>query len=384
VLALLTVFAWNHLSRADDSAEVQKNLQAALVQLADSISKHLDSRQESEVVIGEFSGPGKSGPGIQEALIRALAALNKTAKPTAPLEVRGTYALDDDPANPTDAELKVLKLQAEFFLTRTGAKQTELEMRPVRVRNSLDLAKLFAVTTTFPTGGATSPRIKTVIKAINNPSVHIDGTRISSSPDSPYAVEILVRPQQKKDETGVARAPNPELSKNGQAFVDLRAGELYEVRISNRSQEDVAVTLTIDGLDPFTFSEVLGEDGKPRYKHMIFEKPQPGRREASGTIRGWHRVNSGEDAAYSFLATEYGKGEASKLLKSSAKTGTIVVTFAPARSQEGVSEDPDRTVSNGDGPAGETGKGPGVETNLEEFSGKIGAVREVVSIRYSR
>jgi hypothetical protein len=371
--------------RADDTEAVQKDLQAAVAQLADGIGKHLDSRSETTVVVGEFTGPGKAGPGIQEALIRALKGRRLdgkekpiTAAEKAPLEVRGSYVLDDDPDARGDTDLKVLKLQAEFVLSKTGAKQTELEMRPVRVRNSIDLAKLFAVTTTFHPLDLPPERVRKVVDAINTPSVHVEGTRVSSKPDSPYAVEILTRPLAALGAPGQPATPRKVCDKDGcEAFVDIKQGELYEVRIINRSKSDVAVTLTIDGLDMFTFSEVRDQEGQPRYNHMIFSRPAPGQVEAAGRIRGWHVNNKRSD---SFLVTEFGKGEASKLLKNSARVGTIVVTFAAAWDKDG--EPP--ADEKGNKSVSETAKGPPVETNLKETTRQIGRVREIVSIRYSK
>jgi hypothetical protein len=375
--------------RADDTDAVQKDLQAALAQLAGGVGRHLDSRNETSVVVGEFTGPGRAGPGIQEALIRALKGRRVDGKERpisaaekAPLEVRGSYSLDDDPDARGDTDLKVLKLQAEFVLAKTGARQTELEMRPVRVRNSIDLAKLFAVTATFHPLDLPPDRVKKVVEAINSPTVHVEGTRVSARPGSPYAVEILTRPLAAKDQPGRPATPRKVCDKDGcEAFVDVKQGELYEVRIVNSSKHDVAVTLTIDGLDLFTFSEVRDpKTNQPLYKHMIFSKPAPGRAEAAGVIRGWHRVNSGKDAAFAFLVTEFGKGEASRLLKSSARVGTLVVTFAAAWS--GDADQPEDEKGNKS--ASETAKGPPVETNLKEVTRQIGRVREVVSIRYSR
>jgi hypothetical protein len=390
-LACLLLSAFFSARGADDTEAVQKDLQAALAQLTDGIGKHLDSRKETTVVVGEFTGPGKAGPGIQEALIRALKGRKVdgkekpiTAGEKAPLEVRGSYELADDPEAKGDPDLKVLKLQAEFVLSKTGAKQTELEMRPVRVRNSIDLAKLFAVTAAFHPLDLPPDRVKEVVKAINNPTVQIEGTLVSARPKSDYAVEILARPLPAVGAPGQPVKPRKvcgEGEKDCEAFVDIKPGDLYEVRVINRSKHDAAVTLTIDGLDQFTFSEVRDPKTKqPLYKHIILPKPPPGQPESSGVIRGWHRVNEGKDAAFSFLVTEFGKGEASKLLKNSAKVGTIVVTFAAAWTNDADQPDDEKGARS----ASETAKGPPVAANLKEVTRQVGNVREVVSIRYSK
>jgi hypothetical protein len=390
-LVCLLLLALSSAPGADDTEAVQKDLQAALAQLTDGIGRHLDSRKETTVVVGEFIGPGKAGPGIQEALIRALKGRKVdgkdkpiTAAEVAPLTVGGSYELADDPDAKGDPDLKVLKLQAEFVLSKFGTKQTELEMRPVRVRNSIDLAKLFAVTAAFHPLDLPPDRVKEVVKAINNPTVHIEGTLVSARPKSDYAVEILTRPLAAKDAPGQPVRPRKECDKGEkdcEAFVNIKQGELYEVRVINRSKHAAAVTLTIDGLDLFTFSEVRDpKTNQPRYKHIILPKPPPGQPESSGVIRGWHRVNEGKDAAFSFLVTKFGEGEASKLLKNSAKTGTIVVTFAAAWTNAADQPEDEKGARS----ASETAKGPPVAANLKEVTRQIGNVRDVVSIRYSK
>src|SRR5206468_1525332 len=97
--------------------------------------------------------------------------------------------------------------------------------------------------------------------------------------------------------------------------------DIYEVRVTNNSTEEAAVTLTIDGIDVFAFSDIKdAKTGKPRFSHYIVAP------KTSHTIVGWHKTNA---VSLGFLVTEYGKG-ASSQLKSTGDVGVLTVTFSSA------------------------------------------------------
>src|SRR5262249_35493080 len=185
-----------------------------------------------------------------------------------------------------------------------------LNIQPVRVKNNLDLAKLFAAIATLPPTATPEKRNEIIQERIKEPQFHLEGTRISSDPKSPFKVEIIVN--------GRPRAPR---AVNGEPFVDIKQGEIYEVRLINQAPFDAAVTLTIDGLDLFHFSKVKDRDGKPAYSHVIVGRGR------EGNIEGWHVTNK---EVATFLVGKYGEGPSSKLIKNDAKTGTLVLTFAAA------------------------------------------------------
>src|SRR5262249_28138789 len=110
------------------------------------------------------------------------------------------------------------------------------------------LPALFGLTVTLPPDGDDKARAKKMEEAIDQPRAKVAGTRIGAE-GSPYAIEILVR---KDGDRGHALARAVDL-KSGLAFVPIQRGEVYQVRLINDSDHDAAVTLTIDGLNMFTF-----------------------------------------------------------------------------------------------------------------------------------
>lgn len=63
--------------------------------------------------------------------------------------------------------------------------------------------------------------------------------------------------------------------------MQLEKGQIYAVKIYNNSQRDVAVSLSIDGIDEFQFSQDRIKDGpdkgRPKYKHFVVSPPSRGK-----------------------------------------------------------------------------------------------------------
>src|SRR5262249_28255788 len=80
-------------------------------------------------------------------------------------------------------------------------------------------------------------------------------------------------------------------------------------RLTNTSNFDAAVTLTVDGLNVFAFSEVKDATGDPKFTHLILKK------KSAATIKGWYRTS--RDVA-SFLVTDLPKSAGGVVRSSSA------------------------------------------------------------------
>lgn len=332
--------------------------------LAEPIKKLLEEEKQEAIAVGEFTGPAQfdtnAGPGIQQVLAEELAALKVTVQKKANLSVKGRYARIADKASPG---LIVVKLTAEV-LDRNDERRAEFH---ALLRGVADIARLLAVTATLPPAderGAGKNRSQELEKRLEKPQAHVAGSKVSASADSPYAVELLV----KADANSKAGPRNARLDGDGQALVDIRRDELYEIKLYNHTPHEAGVTLTIDGLDAFAFSAIRdSKTGRPKYSHYIIG---PGE---TTTIVGWHLRDKPPDNYSSFLVTEYGKGALSRVVnQAQGKRGVITVTFAPAH------EGKPRSVND------ETGFGPPVSVEVKPVQRTIGAVREVVSVRYTR
>jgi hypothetical protein len=331
--------------------------------LAEPIKKLLEEEKQEAVAVGEFTGPAQldtnAGPGLRQILAEELAALKVSVQKKANLSVKGRYAKVDDKVGPGQV---VVKLTAEVF-DRNDERRAEFH---ALLRGVADMAKLLGGTASLPPPdepGAGKARNRELDKRLDQPQAHVADSKVLAAADSPYAVELLVKPA-----PAAPAVPREAHVRDGQAFVDIKRHEIYEVRVTNHTPGEVGVTLTIDGLDAFAFSEVRDpKTGRPKYSHYVVAPRQ------TATIVGWHLRDKPPDNYASFLVTEYGQGASSKMAgqATAGKRGVITVTFAPAH------EGKPRSIGD------ETGLGPPRSVEVKPVQRTIGAVRDVVSIRYT-
>jgi len=354
-LALAVVLAGGAPARAANSLRIE------LAEAAKKIAEVLRGQNADAVAVGEFTGPRRlrssAGPGIAEVLTEELKKVKITVKDEANFEVKGDFLdIEDKDSEQLAALLKIR------VLDRTGKVVVEMERG---IFGDQTLASLFGLTVELPPNAGDKARTQKLKESLEQPRTHLTQTRISAGPGSPYAIEILV----KSGDRYVPRAPSDE---GGRAFVPIRRHELYAVRFINESPHDAAVTLTIDGINMFAFSEVKNrKTGQPQYTHVIIPAGK------SGTILGWHVNNQRSDA---FLVGEYAKSPAAQLLQSSAKVGTITATFAAAWPRGGRMPDDEPPSRSGDA----TVRGPEVAAKFKEVERDIGVVRASISVRYTK
>jgi hypothetical protein len=337
------------------------NLSLEMAKMAEGLKKLLTSRGEDAIAVGQFTGPAASaasaGPAIVKALSEELQKAGVTVKRRANLEVKGEYV------DVTDKQSgKLAALIRARVLDRAGTVVVEMERG---VFGEAALSSLFGLTADLPPGEDELVRDKRLKDSIDKPKVSVDNTRIAAGKGSPYAIEILVN--------GEARTVKEE---DGQAFVSIKRGEAYQIRVVNDSPLEAGVTITIDGINLFAFSEMKdAETGKPKYTCLIVDP------KTNGDIKGWHRTNQVSD---SFLITEYAKSAAAEL-QNTANVGTITVTFCAAwpKDQPPPADEPAEAKA-GTRSVDATGRGPQIAAKFEEVSRNFGVIRATVSVRYSK
>lgn len=348
------------------AAKADSELRLKAAEMSKGIQKFLEGQGENRIAVGQFTGPAEYdtnfGPGLENLLAAELKSLGVANDRKANFSLKGDYLKVADKHKPN---LISVKLIARIFDKQAG----QALIMEADVQTTEDLARMLQPSSaTLPPYGDRETRNEDLQKQLNEPKTQVDDARISAKPDGLLAIEILVKPSAEAK----AQPRAPKLV-DGQSFVDVKRNELYEVRVFNRHPElDAAVTLTIDGLDVFTFSEVRDDKtGRPSYAHYVVPA------NSSATIPGWHKTNQRSD---SFLVTEYGKGAASQAQQATGKIGVITVTYAFAWTGDEVpkAEKGARESRN------ETGFGPPVKTELKEVERHVGVLREVISVRYTR
>jgi hypothetical protein len=340
-------------------AQAASNLQRELGVVAQEIAKFVKDMNEESVSVGEFRAPpqlaASAGPAIAQVLSDEIRKHGVQVKSRAKLGVEGRYR------DVIDEKTKRLAAQIQISLVdRAGKEILSLDRG---VFGDATLSSLFGATTDLPPTADDKTRDQKIQDALDKPSTNLRGTRISPSPESPYGIEILIK-------SGPGMQPRQPKDDDGLAFVPIHRHEIYAIKLHNDSPYEAAVTLTIDGLNVFCFSQ------NKTYTQWIIPP------KTHGTIIGWHVTNEGSD---SFQVTEYSKSAAAVKMPNSAKLGTITASFAAAWPKEAMppSDEPPSPHEFARS-ADATGRGPHVATKYTEVQRLFGVTRAAVSVRYTK
>jgi hypothetical protein len=341
-------------------ARATEELRKELAVVAENIAQILKSMDESTISVGQFTGPPtlptSAGPTFSKMLTEEL------TKRELKVALRSKYGVKGEYLDVINASTGLLAAQIKGELVdRQGNVLTTFNRG---VEGTTTLASLFGVTADLPANKSAEVRDEALKQALDNPKVAIKESVVSASETSPYAIEILIATPQ-------GLKPRPAVEEEGLAFCAIGRDEIYAVRVFNNSPNDASLTLTIDGLSVFAFSEFKD------YTHYII--PAGGK---PVDILGWHRTNEKSDA---FKVVAYADSEVARALPSSTTVGTITAVFKAAWDPAGNPPADEPLTKGAKGAPGEaTARGPEVQSRFTEVVRQTGVVRATVSIRYSR
>ena len=338
-------------------ADVRTQLKA----VAQSISKFLEKEGEEAIAIGQFSSPPQlaatGGLGIVQVLSEELAALKIAVKRRAKLGLQGAFRPDSDPMSQRPA--------ARVDVTIVNDVGAELIAFTHYISESKDVAALLGLTVALDPNLPQKAHDEQLAQSITTPGGALQQHTLRAAPDSPYGVEIWVKGADDYE-------PRALSLDEGLAFVQLQKADLYAIRIINDSPHDAAVSISIDGVNLFAFSEHKG------YSNLILTKEKQ-----SALVKGWFRTLEKSDA---FKITGYAESAAAELLQDSSQIGTITAAFAacwPKDQPPPSDELKFKFASRGAGDLA-TGRGPSISQKYEEAVRMIGEPRAVLSVRYSK
>jgi hypothetical protein len=365
-MALAALLAAARPARAD-------NLNLELTELAKDVQKFLIGRNETAVAVGQFVPlPGtnaSAGPAIAKGLGEELTRLGIQVALRANLTVEGRYGLSED----AKSERLAVSLHVKI-VDKAGEEIVGLKVNPRGIFGNAVVAALLGLTVDLPPQGDGKELDKKIEQSAEKPQAYLEKTRINAPGGQPFAIEILVKGA---DGKFTPRAP---VEKEGFAFVELKNNEVYRVRAVNDADYEAAVTLTVDGLNMFAFSEIKDpKTGKPLYDRLLVNP------KAAYVIPGWHRTNE-KNGSNEFQITKYADSDAAKLYGNSANIGTVTVTFSAAWVDDksrpaDEPKNPDshsRSADLGTKRGAETGDG--YKEQMREF----GVTRAAISVRYSK
>jgi hypothetical protein len=303
---------------------------------------------ENAFSVREFRGLSSSNLGLSKLVADRLTQAGRSVSPDALTELTGElHRLPQDESQP----LTGFNILGSVRLSNGSTR-----------RFSVDVMNRDDAHSTVTDTGETSrpPDLQRPGGAQSLPT--IVGTEIRPSPESPYGVEILV-------EAGPGQyRPLTPRSDGSLIRVDLRAGDIYAVRLHNRTDFDAAVEVLIDGLGRFTFA-----DDPVQSNGRDLVRPRSDR-----TITGYYRDAQVVD---SFQVGEHSKSLAAQSLSKSIEIGCVTCTFAAAWKPGDPVPPFEPDVAKSAAPLG-TAKGPPRRDPTERVERLIGSIRAVVKVRY--
>ena len=343
-------------SRGDDES-LDKELRTVIVE---HVLPLMEKRGHGAVAIGGFTAAtsvkGSAGPEIQLKLSRLLQQSNVVIDADSyRYEINGNYLPYNDP----QSNLYGVKLITRIVDADDG---TTLGEFPRFIFGAESVPRLLGLNVSSK--GGSDPKVQSVSfkKSVQSPETFLAGTLVAASPVSPYSVEVLVLRHGKY----VALPAN--VDSQSRPFAPLAKNDIYAIRLSNKSDHDAAVRLTIDGVNAFEFSEQ-----SPQPAYWVVPKGLDGK---PGTllVKGWGKSSS---HSIEFKVVDFPESAAARIKLQPSQTGLISASFAACWENES-----DRPRSEGRTRA--TGFGNEIVDPKTSVKRSIGQVRDVVSIRYER
>ncbi|CAN5913785.1 hypothetical protein BH23PLA1_BH23PLA1_25370 [soil metagenome] len=340
-----------------------KTVEKQLETIAEKLAEYLETSKYGQTVsVGRFGCPpqlgANAGPGMVKLLHEELERHGIKVQRVAKFGVEGEYTLlEEHPGTGVPAARITAKL-----VDRSGTVTTQVERYVEYVEKVQDIAVLFGATAEVKYEHGEPDPLMVLHERIVKPRVDVRMTKVAATPESAYAVEILIA-------EGDDYSPRSPENQDGLAFVPIRRDEIYAIRLINDSGQDAAVTLSIDGLNMFAFSE------NRHYRYVIVPA------ESQGVIKGWHRTNQVTDA---FKVTEFAGSAVAELGADDADLGVITVAFSQAWPKD---SPPPRELQQMLARRNErlaTGRGPSIEQRFEVVERLVGPLQTVISIRYTR
>lgn len=347
-------------------------LRLGLAPVADDCARWLKGRKHTAVVIGTIAGPQtyptSCGPGIRLALSELFQERDIAVKERAAIALTLSYKPREipDSRNP-----KLVHLVVDLRIVFIDNREHELDDLEKRIEHEETVRMILGISQDRHRqfDAQADDRLAQLFFA---PKAHLDGSLVLAGDKSPFGVELLTdgKPVKAEDRDGLAFAPVPRQSE-------------YTVRLVNRSDLDMAVRLTIDGLSVFSFYEERHParlpDGQPNPRRGqpacdLILVPAKSEVAVPGWLISLKKV-------LGFKVTEYPRTAVAQLGRDNAPTGTITANFSATWEKDPPKDEPPTTRGPGDDG---TGFGQSKDIDGKVVQRTVGVVRASVSVRYTQ
>jgi len=357
-----------------------RTLLDATGELCDEVKKFLDVRGKNKIRISQVVPDGDEQdrisaiPLLKEAFRRSLLERKvELVSASADYTLLATFKAIENIASNRQAVL----LKATLTDTRTGTDHPFLGLIDKKVSkfyydNLPDVVKTIGINSYAPPGK--EPDLQ---PGVDHPECHFDGTRILAAKGAPFAIEVLVAPEahgKRKPEDYKEQSPRDE---KGLAFVPIKRGEAYGVRIYNLADYEIAVDLRLDGINMYYFSKERDKKGNPAYRYVVLAP------KSSVVIRGWFVTLNDSDE---FLVVPREKSVFAQLSAGNpAEVGTVTALFHRAWDRK-LPRPADEPASSNEHSlsADATGRGQRFQEKFIEVDYAVGTFRGSVCARYTK
>ncbi len=349
-----------HLGNGAHGAPKVDALRAALREQAADIARIIKKHNGGSVAIGAFVGSvevaGSAGPEIQRIFHEELRQANVVIDiENHRFEISGRY----QPIKDT-SKLQVIKLSVWLIEKATSEPLVE---RPTSfvLPNDANVAAMQGAIISGPPLASPVEMSAAIEVAKTEPQFKIQDSELWGKTGN-YAVQVIVKENGRYVPRPVTVMEDGPLNKR--PAVDLQAGDIFGVRLINKSNIEAAVELRIDGVNSFAFSKL-------KATHWIV----PPRSHVD--IRGWQQDD--EKSIEFKVVTEFPDTAAAKLkLIPSDTVGLITAAFSAAWKDQDPPPEDEGIVSRG------TGFGREIAFNVKAVGRNIGKMRDLLSLRYEK
>ncbi len=348
------------------------------------VKKFLDGQGKNKVRVGQFIGKGleagraSSSPLLKEALRISLEKQKiDVVDGKAAFEVTGSFQAIEDEHTGRQAVILTVALDDGLGNEVKFQGVSKGKAEKYYFENVPDVAKVLGITTYLPPNRSEKEQIIEIKDKVDKPACPLDGTRILAGKGAPFAVEILVAPETtEKRKASDYKVKQPKDQK-GLAFVPIKRGEAYAVRLHNLSDYDVAVDLRLDGLNMYYFSEPRNAKGSRSYYYVVVGP------KTHVDIRGWFVTLNDSDE---FLVVPREKSVIAQANAGNpAEVGTITAIFHRAWDRKAGHPADEPANANEHSLSGDaTGRGQRFQEKYIEVDYAVGTFRGSVSVRYTK
>lgn len=396
--------SWTPAVHAQSETGALKNFETGMADLARALNERLEGlngKNNKLVGISPFLGPpGSNFPRMFDCLKRHLESNECNCKVVktglASWNITGEYAIGQRDA--TSGQLPIV-IKA-VIRDRNNNSQTDIH-KEIFTDGTTGLSSLLGLSNELPVAlnsfrqapdELDAAELERLRQAVEDASIRDPRGRlmvagqslVKTSAASPYGVEVLLVALAKDGKPLLDAAGNPQYEAplparqdpGGFMFVDIPPGRLYAIRLINESDQDAGVTLSVDGINIFAFSnhKAWRELGKVVLPAGTSKAP------GAGLIRGWHHT---KEQSNFFEITKIGDSAAAELGRLDGGIGTITATFCTAFPNQLLVPLLQRELAGIDRGEVATGRGPVVTQQYNEVQRVFGLPQATISLRYT-